>query len=63
MLTVRAEGRRGAVLLLEWGKFTALHPVGMDFESMDSLLEDESLGAVNIQLLAEGWYAPLITRT
>ena len=61
-LKVIAEGRRGAVLLLEWGRFTALLPVGMDFESMDRLMQDPSLGSVTALLLAEGGYAPVNTR-
>ncbi len=61
-LKVLAEGRRGAVLLLEWGGFSALLPLGMDFESMDSLLEERSLGPVTALLLAEGGYAPVNTR-
>lgn len=61
-LTFLAEGRRGAMLLLEWGGFSALLPLGMDFESMDRLMEDPSLGAVTVLLLAEGGYAPVNTR-
>ncbi len=61
-LKVLAEGRRGAVLLLEWGGFSALLPLGMDFESMDILLKEHSPGPVTVLLLAEGGYAPVNTR-
>ncbi len=62
MLKVLAEGRRGAVLLLEWGGFSALLPLGMDFESMDILLKEHSPGPVTVLLLAEGGFAPVNTR-
>lgn len=57
-LQVLAVGRRGAVLLLEWGRFRALLPIGMDFESLEALIEDPGLGPVSALLLAEGGYAP-----
>jgi hypothetical protein len=34
----------------------------MDFDSMDRLMEDRSLGIVTVLLLAEGGYAPVNTR-
>lgn len=51
--------QRGAVHLLEWGSFRALLPIGMDFESIEGLREDEGLREVTALLLAESGYAPL----
>jgi competence protein ComEC len=53
--------RRGAVLLLEWGEFSALLPIGLDFESLEALMAERGLGTVTALLLAEGGYAPLNT--
>ena len=50
--------RRGAVLLLKWGNFSALLPVGLDFESMGALARDHSLAPVTALLLADSGYAP-----
>jgi competence protein ComEC len=58
-LRVLGVSRRGAVLLLEWGDFRALLPVGMDFEQMEAMLSDPGLGRVNALLLAEGGVASL----
>jgi beta-lactamase superfamily II metal-dependent hydrolase len=58
-LKVLAATRRGAVLLLEWGRFRALLPVGLDFDSLDALLADRSQPPVSALLLAERGYAPL----
>jgi competence protein ComEC len=54
-----AATRRGAVLLLEWKRFRALLPVGLDFDSLDALMKDARQGPVTALLLAEGGYAPL----
>ncbi len=56
-LEVLAATDRGAVLLLEWGRFRALFPIGLDFETMESL----DPGALTVYLLAENGYAPLNT--
>jgi len=58
-MCVLAVGERGAVLLLEWGNFRALLPVGMDFETLETLLEDRNLVPVSALLLAESGYAPV----
>jgi beta-lactamase superfamily II metal-dependent hydrolase len=50
---------RGAVLLVEWGRFRALLPIGLDFDALEALLTNRSQGAVTALLLAEGGYAPL----
>jgi competence protein ComEC len=58
-LQVVGVSRRGAVLLLEWGSFRALLPVGMDFEQMEAMLGDPGLEPVSALLLAEGGQTPL----
>jgi competence protein ComEC len=58
-LRVLGVSRRGAVLMLEWGSFRALLPVGMDFEQMEAMQSGPSLGPVNALLLAEGGLAAL----
>jgi competence protein ComEC len=45
---------RGAVLLIEWGNFRGLFPVGADFESAAM-----GMPPVNVLLLAEGGFAPV----
>jgi beta-lactamase superfamily II metal-dependent hydrolase len=57
-LRVLASEPRGAVLLLEWGSFRALLPVGIDFDTLDELQNDPSLGDVTALLLADSGYAP-----
>jgi len=57
-LEVLAVGPRGATLLLEWGDFRALLPLGIDFDSLKDLQDDPSLGEVTALLLAESGYAP-----
>jgi len=47
--------------MLEWDRFRALLPIGLDFESMQALSEDKQLGSVNVLFLAESGYAPLNT--
>lgn len=58
-LHILAAEPRGAVLLLEWGYFRALLPVGLDFDSMEALMQDHALGPMTALLLADGGYAPL----
>jgi competence protein ComEC len=57
-MEVVAIGPRGAVLLLEWGSFRALLPVGIDFDTLETLQNDPSLGEVTALLLADSGYAP-----
>ena len=52
-LHVLATGQRGAVLLLEWGNFRALLPIGLDFDAMDALQTGNALGPVSVLLLAK----------
>jgi competence protein ComEC len=50
---------KGAVLGLEWGNFRALLPIGLNFESMETLLADPRLGPQTVLLMADSGYAPL----
>jgi competence protein ComEC len=58
-LEVLEVSSRGAVLQLRWGRFSALLPVGLDFETMEGLLTNKELTPVSVLLLAESGYAPL----
>jgi len=60
-LLVLEVNHKGSVLLLEWGSFRALLPVGLNFESMESLMVDHSQGPVSVLLLAESGLAALNT--
>lgn len=57
-LRTLAVGRRGAVLLLEWGDFRALLPMGIDFDLLDNLQADPRLNQITAFLLADSGYAP-----
>ncbi len=57
-LEVLAVGGRGAVLRLAWGRFTALLPLGMDFDALEAL-QREPPTPVTAFLLADSGYAPL----
>ena len=55
-MQIQAAGARGAVILIEWGEFRALLPIGMDYESLES---SRQLGTVSLLLLPDSGYAPL----
>ena len=57
ILRVLSANARGAVLQLEWRNFSALLPMGMDTESLQSL--PDRLAPVTALLLAESGYAPI----
>jgi len=57
-LHILVAGPRGAALLLEWGSFRAMLPLGLDFETLESLQADRNLTSVTALLLAESGYAP-----
>ena len=57
-LEVLTSGKRGAILLLAWGDFRALLPVGMGFEELEALRYGRAVGRVNALLLADSGYAP-----
>jgi competence protein ComEC len=50
---------RGAVLLIEWGEFRALLPIGLNFDALDDLDNGKGIGAVDLLLLADSGYALL----
>jgi len=50
---------RGAVLLVEWGGFRALLPIGMNFDTLHELKSGQTVGPVTALLLADSGYAPL----
>jgi beta-lactamase superfamily II metal-dependent hydrolase len=59
VLRVLASGKLGATLMLEWGSFRALLPVGLDFETLEILQDDPSLCDATALLLAQSGYAPV----
>lgn len=56
-LRVLAASKTGAVLLLEWGNFRALLPIGLDFDTLDALRMGKAIGPVSVLLLAQNGYA------
>lgn len=58
-LEVLAVTRRGAVYLLSWENFSALLPIGVEFESIKALVNDRRIGPATALLLADSGYAPL----
>lgn len=58
-LDVLAVGGHGAVLSLTWREFSALLPLGLDFELMDELAMGRALPPVSLLLLADAGYPPL----
>jgi competence protein ComEC len=58
LLRVLTTGPRGAVLLVEWGSFRALLPIGMSFEALDELQSGTPVGPVSVLSLADSGYAP-----
>jgi competence protein ComEC len=56
-LRVLTVGPRGAVLLVEWGNFRTLLPVGMSFEALDELRNGAEVGPVSVLSLADAGYA------
>ncbi len=58
ILEVVANSPRGAILLVSWGNFKALLPIGSNFESRELLENGKTIGAVTALLLTESGYAP-----
>ncbi len=58
-LEVAAVSRGGAVLLLEWDRFRALLPVGLDFDTQAALMGEGGGEPVTALLLADGGHAAL----
>ena len=57
-IEVKAAGARGCVLLVEYGVFRALLPIGVDEGTYDTLEFGNAIGKVDVLLLAESGYAP-----
>ncbi len=58
-LQVLAVTPRGAIYMLCWGNFSALLPIGLEFESMEALMRNQQLGDITALLLADSGYVPL----
>jgi competence protein ComEC len=57
-IEVQAAGPRGSVLLIEYGSFRALLPIGVSEGSFESIEYGNTIGKVDVLLLAESGYAP-----
>ena len=57
-LRVLTAGPRGAILLVEWGNFRALLPVGMSFEAVEELHNGADVGPISVLSLADSGYGP-----
>jgi competence protein ComEC len=58
-LRVLAVSERGAILLVEWGSFRVVLPVGSNFEMLKELNNGQAFGQVTALLLAESGYLPV----
>lgn len=57
-IEVQATGPRGSVLLVEYGNFRALLPIGVSEGTYDVIEYGNSIGDVDVLLLADSGYAP-----
>ena len=57
-LRVLTAGPRGAIVLVEWGNFRALLPIGMSFEALEELRNGADVGPVSVLSLADSGYGP-----
>jgi competence protein ComEC len=57
-LLVLQSGVRGAILLVEWGNFRAVLPLGGGFDELETLEYGKQIGQVSALLLADNGYAP-----
>lgn len=57
-IEIQAEGPRGSVLLIEYGGFRALLPIGVSEGTFESIEFGNSVGKVDVLLLADSGYAP-----
>lgn len=57
-LHVLAVSPRGGVLLVEWGRFRVLLPLGVRYDTFEQLRYGEGLGPLTALLLAESGYSP-----
>jgi competence protein ComEC len=58
-LRVLSTDPKGADLLLEWDNFRMLLPMGLDFDSLETLQENSAMRNVTAVILPESGYAPL----
>ncbi|MHB8777515.1 MAG: ComEC/Rec2 family competence protein [Anaerolineales bacterium] len=57
-IEVQAAGPRGSVLLIQFGNFRALLPIGVSEGMYESLEYGNAIGAVDVLLLSDSGYAP-----
>jgi hypothetical protein len=58
ILQVLQAGVSGAILLVEWGDFKALLPLGGRFNELEALKDGKQIGPVSALLLEDNSYAP-----
>jgi len=61
VLEVLDVSSRGTTLLLEWNTFRMLLPIGANLDALAALDDGAEIGPVNVLLLAQSGYAPLVT--
>lgn len=57
-IEVQAEGPRGSVLLIQYGNFRALLPIGVSEGMYESIEYGNVIGAIDVLLLSDSGYAP-----
>jgi competence protein ComEC len=57
-LRVLRAGERGAILMVEWGNFRVVLPLGVRSDDFDALGYGKAIGPVSALLLADNGYAP-----
>ncbi|MFN3491196.1 MAG: ComEC/Rec2 family competence protein, partial [Anaerolineales bacterium] len=57
-IEIQAEGPRGSVLLIQYQNFCALLPIGIDESTYEILEFGNTIGKVDVLLLADSGYAP-----
>ncbi|MEK6754198.1 MAG: ComEC/Rec2 family competence protein [Chloroflexota bacterium] len=58
LIEVQAAGPKGSVLLIQYGNFRALLPIGLSEGTLESLEFGNAIGKVDVLLLADAGYAP-----
>jgi competence protein ComEC len=58
VLRVLTVGKRGATILLEWGRFRLLLPLGINLDDLSALEYGKTVGNFSALLLADSGYAP-----
>jgi len=57
-IEIQAEGPKGSVLLIQYGNFRALLPIGLSQGMLEELEYGNVIGSVDVLLLADSGYAP-----